>query len=154
MIDRYLTEHIFSENILVHPSMLDHRIVEHLTKILVSQYPTTYKNMGYVSSLDDVTILDNSITLAGQIIYVVEFKVTMYVPKVGHVFTVKQIQKNSKHFWVNIGPLNVFLPSFRPAPSAQALVPPLLIDYDQKHTIKITDVKSDNSICMGELICV
>lgn len=141
MIDRYLSEHVFIEHIPVHPSMLNNRIVEHIRAMLRSKYVTTYKNLGYVTSLDDVTIVDSTISLTDQIIFTVKFKATMYVPKIGQSFRVKEIQRNSKHFWVNIGPLNVFI-----------------VSHDEKmpsrveYIIKITRVKSDNTICFGELV--
>lgn len=142
-MEAYFEENIYTETMVVLPKYLDNNLFENLRRLLLYKYPKTYLNKGYIFNIKVLQILDNTITLSGQIVLKVEFRADIYLPKINHVFQ-GQIQRGSanKHQWVEIGPLIIFINS-----------------KDQSHdeenkiyTIKITNIKSDNTLCFGKII--
>jgi DNA-directed RNA polymerase subunit E'/Rpb7 len=142
-MEPYFKKHKFIETMVVLPIYLDHNLFENLRQILVYKYPKTYLNKGYIFNIKVLQILENSITLSGQIVLTVEFEADIYLPQINHIFQ-GQIQTGSanKHQWVEIGPLTIFINS-----KGQS-------NYENNSicAIKITNIKSDNTLCFGQII--
>jgi hypothetical protein len=73
-----------------------------------------------------------------QIILKVKFKADLYVPKINHVFqaTIKKGNVN-KYQWVEIGPLTIYLNTDK------------IYNENDLVAVKITKIKSDNTLCFG-----
>ena len=140
-MEPYFEEHFFVETMVVSPKYLDSTLYENLRLLLTQKYPKTYKNKGYIFNIKIDSILDNKITLSGQLILKIKFKCDIYAPKVNHIFQ-GEIKKSmvNKHQWVEIPPLTIFL-------NTRA-------DYGENRlvTVQITNIKSDNTLCFGKII--
>lgn len=143
-MEAYFEENIFNETMVILPKLLDCNLFENLKMLLTCKYPKTYLNKGYIFNIKVLKILDNKITLSGQIVLVVEFRADIYVPKINHVFQ-GEVKKGSanKHRWVEIGPLTIFLdPNDTDKNAIEGKI----------STVKITNIKSDNTLCFGKLM--
>lgn len=140
-MEHYFEEYFFVETMVVSPKYLDSKLHENLRLLLTQKYPKTYQNKGYIFNIKVDSILDNRITLSGQLVLKIKFKSDLYVPKVGHNFQgiIKKSMVN-KHQWVEVPPLTIFL-------NTRA-------DYgeDRLVTVQITNIKSDNTLCFGKII--
>lgn len=141
-MEPYFEEYFFVETMVVLPKYLTQDLHENLRLLLTQKYPTTYQNKGYIFNIKVDTILDNNITLSGQIILKIKFKSDIYVPKAGHIFqgTVKKSMVN-KHQRVEITPLVIFLNNVK-------------VEYNEGQlvTVQITNVKVDNTLCFGKIL--
>lgn len=135
---KYLKKQFFTEELVIPPIYLNSTLYDNLKLLLNMKYPTIYKNKGYIFNITIDSILDNKITLSGQIIFKVMFNVDMYIPKIGHVFT-GEIKSNSinKYQWIDIGPLLIYLK---------------IKTTETFATVEITSVKSDYTLCFGKVI--
>jgi DNA-directed RNA polymerase subunit E'/Rpb7 len=140
-MEPYFTEHFLIEEVVLLPKYLDSNLFEHLRSILNNKYPKTYLNKGYIFNINVETILDNKISLSGQIIIKVKFRADLYIPKVDHVFQ-GEIKKSSvnKYHWVEIGPLTIYLNNIKAR------------EENELATIQITNIKSDNTLCFGKIL--
>jgi DNA-directed RNA polymerase subunit E'/Rpb7 len=141
-MEPYFKENFFTESMVISPKYLNFHLCDHLGSQLANKYSKTYLNKGYIFNIKVTKILDNKITLSGQIVVNVEFRADIYVPKIGHTFQ-GELKKGlaNKFQWVEIGPLTIFLNKV----GTQAI-------DDIFVTIQITSIKSDNTICFGKLI--
>lgn len=137
-MEPYLKEYIFEEEMTVHPHYLNGDLNENLKVLITNKYSKIYKNKGYLFNIKIDSILDNKITLSGQIIFKIRVKADIYSPQIGHVFKAPLKKSiNNKFQWVEIGPLTIHLKEKK--------------DLEEDATIKITitDIKPDNSLCLG-----
>jgi len=139
-MEPYFEEHIFTEELVVLPSYLNSNLLENLTLLLTQKYPRFYQKKGFIFNIKIIEILDNKITLSGQIILKLKFKATLYIPKLNDTFQ-SYIKKSNfnKHQWVEIGPLTIFL------------VTNEIYEENQLVKVKITNIKSDNTLCFGQV---
>ena len=144
LIDKYLIKHDLTENVVVRPSWLNFDLFNHIREHLTTKYVNKlYKNVGHVLSITDVEYLTNNITNS-QTIITVKFKAMLYTPEISHSFRVPDLKKNFKHYWVPLGPVNVFIPDTSKVPSFEGTT--------GHYLVTITNVKSDLSICLGVVI--
>lgn len=141
-MEPYFQERCFVEELVLLPKYLDVGLINTIKILLMNKYPKTYHNYGFIFNIRNIEVLDNKITLSDQIILKVKFKVDLYVPQNNHVFygELKQGLIN-KYQWVEIGPLTIFIVS-----SPQDVPPDKLVK------VRITNIKSDNTVCFGEII--
>lgn len=142
-MEPYFKEYIFIENMVAPPKILNTNLFENLRLILSEKYPKTYLDKGYIFNLKILKILDNIITLCGQIILTVKVRADLYTPKINHVFE-GEIKSSSvnKYQWIEIGPLIIYLDS--------KTVKESLINKTVK--VKIISIKTDNTLCFGKII--
>lgn len=142
-MEAYFEENIYTETMVVLPKYLDNNLFENLRLVLNNKYPKTYLNKGYIFNIKVLQILNNNITLSGQIVLTVEFRADIYLPKIGHIFQ-GQLQRGStnKHQWIEIGPLIIFINSKDQSNHEENKI----------YKIKITNIKSDNTLCFGKIM--
>ncbi|ADO00452.1 hypothetical protein WIV_gp108 [Wiseana iridescent virus] len=140
-MEPYFEEKFFTTELVLLPKYLNSNLSETLRSILINKYPKTYLDKGYCFNIKVVRILDNKITLSGQIVLKIEFKADIYVPKIGHVFQ-SELKKGvvNKYHWVEIGPLTIFINDISPSKSYGLI------------KVQITNIKSDNTLCFGKII--
>lgn len=140
-MEPYFKEYIFDEEVVVLPKYLNGDLMENLRLLLTNKYPKTFKNKGYISNIKVLSILDNIIKLSGQIIFKISIRSDLYIPEVNHTFT-GQLKKGSdnKYQWVEIGPLIIYL------------INKIDLDAGSTITVKIVNIKSDNTLCFGKMI--
>jgi len=152
-MDPYFKKYFFIEEIVINPAFLDANLFSKLKETLALKYPKTYQNKGYIFNIEIAQILDNRITLTGQIILKVNFCVDLYIPKVGHVFqsTVKRSTVN-KYAWIEVWS-NAFekregmnMTIFLYTNSED------IFEDGQPVTVEIINVKPDNTLCFGKII--
>ena len=136
-MEPYLKDYFFIETMVIHPKYLNSNLNENLRLMIKNLYPETYQNKGYIFNIHVDCILNNRISLYGQIIFEVQFKASIYTPAIGHVFK-SNVHKSQRYQWVKIGPLLVYL-----HPSDE---------YNDEVTVQITSVKSDNTTCYGKVL--
>jgi DNA-directed RNA polymerase subunit E'/Rpb7 len=141
-MEPYFEKSIFQENVVVHPKYLTPNLIENLRCIITKNYPKIYKHKGYIFDVKIVTILDNRISLFGQIVYIVKFEANLFVPRVGQTFYNLEIKNTgmSKYRWVEIRPFKIFLQF------------DVIDDESQPIDVEITNVKSDLSIIFGKIV--
>jgi DNA-directed RNA polymerase subunit E'/Rpb7 len=141
--DNYLKEEEFEEILLIHPKFLDSQLKDNIKIILQQKYPICFKDKGYVFNIKNISILDNvlDITPLGQIKCRVGFVLTLYQPKVGHVFQFRALKKSpvGEKYWVEIKPLIIFINNTMGR-----------VENDHVDVI-ITNVKTDNTLCFGSV---
>jgi DNA-directed RNA polymerase subunit E'/Rpb7 len=142
-MEPYFEERVFVEIVVVHPKYLGPDLFEHLRLLITRKYPKTYKNIGYIFNIKPESVLENKISLSGQIVLTVKFKTDLYVPKVDHTFYNLEIMKAemSKYRWVEIGPLTVFLK-----------LDGVINDESQPIDVQLTNVKADYTINFGKIL--
>lgn len=140
-MEPYFKEYIFDEEMVVLPKYLNENLMENLRLLLTNKYSKTFKNKGYITNIEVISILDNIITLSGQIIFKIRIRSDLYVPEVNHTFT-GQLKRGSdnKFQWVEIGPLIIYL------------INKIDLDVGSTITVKIVNIKSDNTLCFGKVI--
>lgn len=142
-MEPYFKEKIFRKTIVVLPSQLTTNLLENVRTLLTQKYLKTYLDEGYIFNIKILQIIDNRISLSGQIMVTVEFKADFYIPEVGHIFYGKiKSSLAKKIFWVEIGPLIIFLDS------SEEMVN-LTKDFV---TVQIIDIKSDKTLCFGKIL--
>lgn len=144
-MELYFEEKFFIHELVLLPKYLNSNLFETLRSILINKYPKTYLDKGYCFNIKVVRILDNKITLSGQIVLKIEFRADIYVPKIGHTFQ-SELKKGAvnKYQWVEIGPLTIFIndtDNLGPIESKDGLI-----------KVQITNIKSDNTLCFGKII--
>jgi len=141
-MESYFEEKFFTSELVVLPKYLNSNLFETLRSILINKYPKTYLDKGYCFNIKVVRILDNKITLSGQIVLKIEFRADIYVPKIGHTFQ-SELKKGAvnKYHWVEIGPLTIFINDSTSFCSKGGLI-----------KVQITNIKSDNTLCFGKII--
>ncbi len=141
-MEPYFEEHFLTETMVILPKFLDTNLFEHLRIMLTAKYPKTYLNKGYIFNIKIISVLDNKITLSGQIILKIKFRADLYVPKIGHIFE-GEIKKGlaNKFQWIEIGPLTIFLND-----KTDDLVENVV------KMVQITNIKVDNTLCFGKII--
>lgn len=137
-MEPYLKEYFFIETMVIHPKYLNSNLRENLRQMINSLYPETYQNAGYIFDIRVDSVLNNRISLYGQIIFDVRFKSNIYTPAIGHVFQGK-VHRSKKYQWIKIGPLLVYLTDTDN------------IERDEI-TVQITSIKSDNTTCYGKVL--
>ncbi len=132
----YLKEYFFIETLVIHPQHLNSNLYENLRLMINNMYPETYQNKGYIFNVQVDSILNNRISLYGQIILQIKFKSYIYIPEIGHVFRGK-VHKSQKYQWIKVGPLFIYLSDCA---------------AEQEVTVQITSIKSDNTTCYGKVV--
>lgn len=141
-MEPYFKKNIFVESMVVLPEHLDSNLYTKLEQLLTKKYPQIYFDKGYIFNIKIIKILDNKITLTGQIVLKVEFEADIYTPQVGHIFEGKVKHASSNKFrWIEIEPLKIFLESKNKVELEDKVV-----------NVQITNIKSDNTFCFGKLI--
>lgn len=161
-MDPYLKQQLFVETLVVHPRLLNHDLFQVLKRMIVEKYPQTYKNIGYIFNVTITNILDNRLNNSGHVVFDVQFQADVYIPKINHVFqAILKKSAISKYKWVDIGPLKIFVQGFaddsvtRCPKGNERLTPEesgINKLVNKLVTIRITNVKVDNTICFGTLI--
>ena len=157
-MDPYLKQQLFVETLVVHPRLLNHDLFQVLKRMIIEKYPQTYKNIGYIFNVTITNILDNRLNNSGQVVFDVQFRADVYIPKINHVFqAILKKSAISKYKWVDIGPLKIFVQGFADdsvtrCPSGNERLTPEGSGINKLVTIQITNVKVDNTICFGTLI--
>lgn len=151
-MEPYFEKYFFIEEMVVAPSLLGKQLFANLESQLALKYPKTYQDKGYIFNIKVDKILDNRITLCGQIILKVKFGIDLYVPKVGHVFQSKVMYSNAtKHSWIE-----VWSGSNIPKEEKNYMTIFLDLENDCKEgdiiSVKITNVKPDYTLCFGKQI--
>ena len=130
----------FEEEIVFNPKFLDENLFSTLKTMISEKYPKTFKNEGFIEKIE-VHHVDNRITMSGQIIMKINFSALILKPVIGSIFF-GQVVKNSKHCWVEVemetNKFPIFLRESQISPNTRV-------------NVKITHVKSDNTVCFGEI---
>jgi len=154
-MEPYFEKYFFIEDMVVTPSLLGTRLFSNLESQLALKYPKTYQNKGYIFNIKVDKIIDNRITLCGQIVLKVKFCIDLYVPKVGHVFQSKLRRSiSTKHSWIE-----VWSDSIIPTDSeGKKMCMTIFLDIEEKYrdgdfiSVKITNVKPDHTLCFGKQV--
>ena len=126
---------------VIEPKYLGVDLFENLRLMLNQMYPKTFKNEGYIFNIKVDSIIDNKITSNGQIILYIKCSADLYVPQPGHTFQgILKKNVNNKFQWVEVPPLTIFLNESVEEGDNQVV------------SVRITDVKSDNTICRGVIV--
>ena len=142
-MEAYFEKNIFIETMVVLPKYLNSNLFTNLKTLLTTKYPKTYLNKGYIFNIKIRQILDNKITLSGQIVVTVEFEADLYTPKIGHIFQGEVKSSSANKFkWVEIKPLTIFLDSESSKVSLE----------NEIVKVQITNIKADNTFCFGKII--
>jgi DNA-directed RNA polymerase subunit E'/Rpb7 len=138
-MEHYQYTDYYTEDVVVTPCMLNYDLRDRVQELLEEKYPKTYKQKGYIFSISNVTILDNKITMSNQIVLKTSFDALMYTPKAGDEFECI-LKKSNKHMWVEVGPMMIFLKGATARDEYSTVV------------VRITDIKSDNTLCFGTIV--
>jgi DNA-directed RNA polymerase subunit E'/Rpb7 len=139
-MEPYLKDFLFIESMVIHPKYLNSSLCGNLRLMINNKYPETYQNKGYIFNICVDSVLNNRISLYGQIIFEVKFASNLYIPTIGHVFKGK-VHKSQKYQWIKIGPLLIYLMDTVEHKNEEDEV-----------TVQITSVKSDNTTCYGKVL--
>lgn len=161
-MEPYLKKFFFIETIVVLPKYLNAALFENLRLIITQKYSSKkYKNMGYIQNIQVDSILNNKITLSGQIVFEVKAKAYIYTPERGHIFQSK-IHENSRYKWIKIGPLVIYIINNNleqeefnvndESNLCRKVVAKIDDQMPGQSAVQITSVKLDNALCYGKIL--
>lgn len=142
-MDAYIKEYFFVETMVLPPKYLNYELHKNLESMIREMYPEMYHDEGYIFNIRVDSILDDGITLHGQILLKVKFRAGLYTPEIGHVFTDK-LHMSKRYQYIKVGPMFVYLKDPLPLNN--------IVEDGMEISLTITKINSDKVNCYGVLV--